>query len=402
MPEGRLSVAWISFFPLEWLPDAPEPLRNLSRRHPAPWQRVLLDELKEVEDLDIHIFAVRRDYPRDYSFKRGNAMFHCVKMPRGMRTLSFFWWETILIRRALSVLRPDLVHAWGSERGAALVASRLTYPNLVTMQGLLEWCLEHVEMGWFMRLEARLERVSLQRASVVTAESRFAVDWLHARYPHLQPRQVEHAPNWLFHRLERRPVTKPLSSLFVGTMCRLKGTDLLLRALDKLQRELDFRLTIVSGEAPEFARHLRTIGSAALWERIVILTNLTQPQVAEQMARATIMLFPTRVDNSPNSVKEAVVCGLPVVASAIGGIVDYVLPDRNGLTFEPGNLEQFITSIRASVAHPLFGQGKVDGETLRQMRDYLSPKTMAEGFLAAYRTVAEFAAREGKDKIDAR
>ena len=388
MPEGRLSVAWISFFPVEWLPDAPEPLRKLSRRHPAPWQRVLLDELRSADDLDLHIFAVRRHYPADFSFQRANATFHCVKVPPGMRTLSFFWWETLLIGRALKALRPDLVHAWGTERGAALVASRLRHPALVTMQGLLGWCAEQIKPDNFMRLEARLERVSLRRASVVTAESKFALGWLHERFPHLQVRQVEHAPNWLFHQLVRRASLKPFNFLFVGTMSRLKGTDLLLQALDKLLNEIDFRLTIVSVETPEFLKHLRTLGSAALWERITILTNLTQPEVAAQMETATIMLFPTRVDNSPNSVKEAVVAGLPVVASAIGGIVDYVIPGQNGLLFKAGDLDEFVATIRAAVAHPLFSRGHVDIKTLNQMRNYLSPPTMAKRFLEAYRFVS--------------
>jgi glycosyltransferase involved in cell wall biosynthesis len=306
-----------------------------------------------------------------------------------MRTLSLFWWETLLIRRALKTLQPDLVQAWGTERGAALVASRLPFPFLVTMQGLLEWYLEKVPLGQLFRLEAHLERASLRCASVATAESNFAIHWLRQHYPYLELHQVEHAPNWLFHKVIRQPVCKPLQFLSVGAMGPLKGTDLLLRGLDRLRDELDFRLTLVGGEAPEFIKKLKDITSPALWDRVTLLTNLSQPEVAQQMARATLLLFPTRVDNSPNSVKEAVVAGLPVVASAIGGIVDYVLPDRNGLTFEASDLDAFVASIRAAVKHPLFGQGKVDPDTLTQIREYLSPATMAQGFLRAYRRVRQ-------------
>ncbi|HEV2208052.1 MAG TPA: glycosyltransferase [Verrucomicrobiae bacterium] len=389
-PRPPLTVAWISYFPIEWLPQLPELLRNLPKLHPATWQRVLLDELRARTDLKLHVFAVRKHFPQHQTFEWEGVTFHCLKVPGGFRTLSLFWWETLLLRPRLKALRPDLVHAWGTERGAAMVASRLRYPYLVTMQGLLEWYLQQVDLGRVMRLESRLERISLKRASVVTVESRFGVDWLRRHYPHLEVRQAEHAPNWLFHQVQRRPQLRPLHFLFVGIMSLIKGTDLLLHALDRLRTELDFRLTVVGSAPAEFLARMKASTSAALWERITLRHGLSQAQVAEEMARATMVLFPTRADNSPNSVKEAVVAGVPVVASAIGGIVDYVLPDRNGITFPAGDLEELVRAIRAAAAHPLFSQGQVQPQTLRQMREYLSPRKMATEFFAAY----ERAARE--------
>ena len=306
-----------------------------------------------------------------------------------MRTLSLFWWETFLIRRCLKGIQPELVHAWGTERGAALVASRLGFPYLVTMQGLMQWYAERATLSRFQQLESWLEPTSLRRASVVTTESTFAVRWLREHYPHLEVLQAEHAPNWVFHRLERRPQTKPLDFLYVSVLSFIKGTDLLLRGLDQLRNELDFRLTIVGAPSPEFVARMKAVTSAALWERITFRHNLAQAEVAQEVARATMVLFPTRVDTSPNSVKEAVVAGAPVVASAIGGIVDYVVPGRNGLTFPAGDLAAFVQAVRTAVTHPLFGQGKVENETRDRMREYLSPRIMRERFLSAYQRVFE-------------
>ena len=382
-----LRVAWVSFFPVEWLPDAPEELRPMPRLHPAPWQRILVDELKGVPNLELHVFSVRKYFPRSFSFQREGVNFHCVKVPGGWRAPSLFWWETLALRRRLKRIQPDLVHAWGSERGAAIVASRLGYPHLVTMQGLLQWISQFVPLGRAERVELRLENPGLRRAKVVTAESSFAVNWLREHYPHLEVRQVEHAPNWLFHRVTRRPQPGPTRFLFVGTLSYLKGGDLLAQAMDKLRMELDFHLTIVSSHGDDYLANMKAVSSTALWERVTLRQNLTQTEVAEEMVRATIFLFPTRVDNSPNSVKEAVASGLPVVASAVGGIVDYVRPGRNGVTFPAGNLEAFVRAIREAVAHPLLGQGKVEEETLHEMREYLSPRMMGEKVLGAYERV---------------
>ena len=96
------------------------------------------------------------------------------------------------------------------------------------------------------------------------------------------------------------------------------------------------------------------------------------------------MIHPTRADNSPNAVKEAVVAGVPVIASDIGGIPDYVFPGQNGFLFPPGDATACLTAIRTACHHPLISKGLVDGSTLEKTRDYLSPRKMGKGFWAVY------------------
>jgi glycosyltransferase involved in cell wall biosynthesis len=99
-----------------------------------------------------------------------------------------------------------------------------------------------------------------------------------------------------------------------------------------------------------------------------------------------MLLLPTRADVSPNAVKEAVAAGLPVLASDIGGVPDYVSPGKNGLLFPPGDADGFLAALEAAAEHPLFSRGAVDPLSLAQSRDYLSPVRMARNFLAAYET----------------
>jgi len=311
-------------------------------------------------------------------------VFHVLKTRAGLRTPSLFWMDTVLIRRALKHLNPDLVHAWGTERGAALVASRLEWPSVVTMQGLLSWYEELIPLSLYERFAALVERVSLRRAKVVTTESNFAVNYLSQRYPRLQVRQAEHAPNWLFHRLERRPQTVPVRFIAVGTVAYRKGTDLLLRALGRLVNEMNFELTVVGAPDAGFLAPLRSELPAALWERIHFKTHLTPSQVAEELGTATISVLPTRADTSPNAVKEAVAAGVPVVATRVGGVVDYVVHGENGLLVDSEDLDGLTKALREAARHPLFGQGRVNAETCRRMREYLSPDRMAQNFCAAY------------------
>src|SRR5213593_2483162 len=333
-----MTVAWISDYPIEWMPDPPRELRGAPRQHPATWMPVLLGELQQCSALKLHVIVLRKTAPRDFEFQRGGVVFHVIKTRAGQRAPSLFWADTVLIRRVLKRLKPDLVHAWGTERGAALVASRLEWPSVVTMQGLLSWYAELIPLNLHERFVALLELISLRRARVVTTESSFAVNYLRQRFPRLQVRQAEHAPHWLFHRLERRPQTAPVRFIAVGTVDYRKGSDLLLRALGRLVSELRFELTVVGAPNAALLAALRAELPAALWERIQFKTHLSPSQVAEELATATISVLPTRADTSPNAVKEAVVAGVPVVSTRIGGVVDYLIDRENGLLVDSEDL----------------------------------------------------------------
>jgi glycosyltransferase involved in cell wall biosynthesis len=388
MSAAPLTVAWISFFPVEWLADVPEPVRRLTRGHPAPWQQVLLAELEGHPGLRLHIFALRRQFETDCHFERRGVNFHLLKTRGGWRAPTFFWLDTWLLRRALREIGPDVVHAWGVESGAALVAPRLKYPHLVTMQGLMSWIASVVPLNRYQRFIARLEKHALSRVSTVTAESAFAVQYLRRQHPRLDIHQIEHAPGWMFHQVRRQPQTDPVKFIFVGSPTHLKGVDLLFATLDRIKDGIRFELTVVCAGDDTYFQQLRPGMSAELWSRIRFCYNLTSAEVAREFATATMMLYPTRADNSPNAVKEALVAGLPVVASEIGGIPDYLFPGRNGLLFPSGDGDAFARAIRAACAHPLFRLGQVDGGALQEVREYLSPRLMAQKFLQAYHLAA--------------
>ncbi|HRT55378.1 MAG TPA: glycosyltransferase family 4 protein [Candidatus Paceibacterota bacterium] len=390
MDTRPLTVAWCSYFPVEWLPDAPEVIRRLPRRHPASWLQAGVEEFKQRDNLKLHVIELRKGLREDVTFDSGRVTFHCLKVPGGLRAPTLFWLDTFLIRRRLKQVRPDAIHAWGSEKGAALVASRLAYPYLVSLQGLMQYFSELLDLKTYERAAAWFERVSLRRARVASGESTFVVNWLRRHYPHLEVHHVEHTPTWTFYGVKREPETRPIQFLFIGSIGYRKGTDLLLLALDRLRKELDFRLTLIGFSADaEFLDRLKSQTSAELWDRVNLLRTAPTSQVLEHMGRATMVLFPTRADTGPVAVKEAVIAGVPVIGSAMGGIPDYVAPGKNGLIFPPGDLEGFTNAIRQACAHPLFSRGQVDPAALADVRERLSPRRMADGFLQIYQRLAK-------------
>jgi glycosyltransferase involved in cell wall biosynthesis len=385
MSPRPLTVAWFSFFPVEWLSEVPEVVRRVPRDHPASWQQVLLAELEQVPGLKLHIVALRKTYPRRFSFERHGVHFHLRRTIGRLRAPSLFWLDTWLIWNVLRRIRPDVVHAWGVEYGAAAVAPRLKYPYVLTMQGLLTWLRSQSPLNAYHRLIAMMEPWTVPQAPLVTTESSFGMEYLARQYPGLNLRQVEHAPRWLFHRLPRRPQSAPFRFLFIGAFGPPKGADVLVQALDQLRPDVPFELVAVGEPAADTLAALKGVTSPELWQRVQFRSHLAPEQVAEEMSQATLLIHPTRADTSPNSVKEAVAGAVPVVASRVGGIPDYVFHDKNGLLCEPGSVADLAKALRTACQHPLFSRGLVDAVTLARVREYLSPTTMGRKFSEIYR-----------------
>ena len=382
-----LTVAWISDFPVEWLDHVPDSVRSLPRGHPATWQMVLLEEFERDPRLKLHVVVMKKLIPRNFSFERNGVTFHLLKHRAATRAPTLHWLDTFLIRRVLRGVKPDLVHAWGSEKGAGLVASRMNYPYLMTIQGLLGWYGEVLPLNRTEKFYVRVENASLARARHVSTESKFSIAWLQKNHPHLAVHQVEHAPRWLFHQAPRRPRSDVIRLLATGTLGHRKGTDLLLQALAELSPEILFEALLVGAPNPTFVEPFLAHLPPELRRRITFKSNLPASEIAGELSRATLLLHPTRADTSPNAVKEAVVAGVPVVASAVGGIPDYVIPGENGFLFKSGDKTDFAAMIRAALGHPLFRRGLVTASSLEKSRDYLSPARMASSFFAAYQAV---------------
>jgi len=188
----------------------------------------------------------------------------------------------------------------------------------------------------------------------------------------------------MFSSIVRQPQVSPPQILCVGSFLEWKGADVVIEALDGFEGE--FNLLWIGSKNRALEETLRSRTSATLWSRITFKHDVPAAEVANHLSRATLFVHAALADNSPNSVKEAVVAGVPVVATHTGGIPDYVTPGRNGFLFKSGDRLDCREKIRQALTHPLFAQGQVEPETLRKVRHYLSAETMASKFFEGYLT----------------
>jgi glycosyltransferase involved in cell wall biosynthesis len=81
---------------------------------------------------------------------------------------------------------------------------------------------------------------------------------------------------------------------------------------------------------------------------IVYLGKIKAKQLVENMLKANVFVHPSYIDNSPNSLCEAMMLGMPVVATYAGGISSLVENNVSGYLVQPGdsfNLASFIIKL---------------------------------------------------------
>ena len=80
------------------------------------------------------------------------------------------------------------------------------------------------------------------------------------------------------------------------------------------------------------------------------LGNLSDDRkLSSVYAACDVFIAPSREDNLPNTVLESLACGTPVVAFAIGGMPDMILPGKTGYLAEPFSGESIASAIRQAL-----------------------------------------------------
>src|SRR5215470_9511560 len=149
--------------------------------------------------------------------------------------------------------------------------------------------------------------------------------------------------------------------LFVGRLQPLKGLDTLLRAVHLVRQHYPtLHVRIVGGgvdegdphEAEELGR-LRALADHLDLTPYVTFTK-AQPQetLAQYYAAADVLVMPSHYESFGMVVLEAMACGLPVVASRVGGLASTVVHERTGLLVPVGARHAFAQAIMRVLASP--------------------------------------------------
>lgn len=276
--------------------------------------------------------------------------------------------------------RPDVIHCFGTEYPHTLAAVKACKDKNKLLLGLQGICFALAEAyssdlpgGVFRRFLFRdflkqdnlvqqqkkfrkrgeLEKETLRLAKHVTGRTAWDKETVLAVNPGLRyypmnetMRPVFYEGQWSYENC------RPHSIFLSQGDYPIKGLHYVLWALPKILEVYPDTRVYVAGQSiirystlkerlkiSSYGKYLLDlIKKNKLEEKITFLGKLDDKGMKKQYLSAELFLCPSALENSPNSLGEAMLLGVPCVAAAVGGIPS-LFSEKEGILFEGGNAE---------------------------------------------------------------
>ncbi|KKL44591.1 hypothetical protein LCGC14_2364160, partial [marine sediment metagenome] len=151
----------------------------------------------------------------------------------------------------------------------------------------------------------------------------------------------------LFNGIKRNPSIK-IRFGFLGRLVPVKGISLLIDAFNEIDHS-KAELTIY-GKLPSSHMFLK---ERCLNSGINFKGCYNYKEISKVLSNIDVLVTPSIwFENSPLVIHEAFLAKIPVITSNLGGMAELVIHEKNGLLFEPGNVEDLTEKINIFIKNP--------------------------------------------------
>jgi glycosyltransferase involved in cell wall biosynthesis len=264
--------------------------------------------------------------------------------------------------------RPDIVHVHGTEGGFGMLAGGDSpAPVVISLQGILQAYRRLYFAGrtpgevaglvlsreflkgrgvvhryLLLRRQAEREAQILREARWFIGRTAWDRGMLASTNPGAQYYHCDEIMRPEFYGVEWRGSDRHSARLYTTSSALLgKGTECLLEAVAMLERwgvgGLSLRVAGVQPGSEIDGLYRRRAYRLGVEGRVTWLGRLGAAQIVDELLAADINVYPSHVDNSPNALVEAMLVGVPSVASRTGGIPSLMKDGEEGLLVRRGD-----------------------------------------------------------------
>ena len=275
--------------------------------------------------------------------------FRRVRFVRGLFRIAFLFWLLLRVGR-----RHDVLYVQSPSHIGLLVvlaARILGKPVVLRFPGDVAWertfarggtkktlheFLRAPEGGWRTSLLLRIQRIVAMRADRVVTPSTYIRNALIEAYG-VRPthiRAIHHSLDTISVTANRDGNNGPLI-LSVGRLVRHKRITDLIAAMPRVATAFHAARLLVVGEGAERARLEAEAEQLGIANRVTFLDSVPRDRVLQMMGEADLLVLPSLAETLSHVAIEAIVIGLPVVATAIPGLTEVLEHEKTALLVPP-------------------------------------------------------------------
>ena len=142
-----------------------------------------------------------------------------------------------------------------------------------------------------------------------------------------------------------------------------------LRAFAQVLQAVPAARLTVAGTGPELAALQTLATELGVAAQVEFAGRLDRDDMAQRLRQCAVALNPSRVDNTPNSVLEALASGVPVVSTHVGGVPFLVQHEHTALLVPPGDPQAMAQQVLRLLQDPALAAG-LAANGLREVQRY--------------------------------
>ncbi len=364
---------------------------DLIKRYTS-WNVNLVKGLRELETLELLVITSDPLLARTQVIEDDHFTIYFIHPPRRANLLTGFQWLRFKALKILQDFKPDIVHGIGTEHIYPYIAVHSSYPHVVTVHGIMNEIVRKSKLPIISkkRLFALLERYVFKQSQHLISISPY-VEYVVKNFTKAKIYSVENPVAEGFFKEKADPGASK-TILFVGDIQQRKDLLTLLDAFSIVRNHNnihdDLRLSIVGSvvEPGYFEQVQSRIGEDHIQKNIQFHGFVSPGRLPEVYAHAAFLMLSSIEETAPMCIAEAMSCGLPVVATDVGGVRHMV---RDGVT-------GFVIPVRDPTALAEAANQLLRDKALRkrmgnaakvEAKNRFHPRTVAEKTLNVYRAI---------------
>ena len=295
--------------------------------------QALLQGFAKLPDVEVHVVACVKEPVPHTPKLADNIFFHPLITP-GRWTRTLYARCVAATRRKLQELKPDIVHAQGTERDCALAGVYSGFPNIITIHGNMREVAKALRAPFFSfyTIQTFLETWAIRRTIGVLCLTNYTRDQVVDRTPRTWI--LPNAVNETYFNLQR--AENPTAEILcIANVDARKNQNFLIRALDPIAEANGIKLTFLGKgtDGEPYFEEFKALVNARKWCAFEGFKK--GRELHDRLRSARMVVLPSLEENCPMVVLEAMAIGVPIAAARSGGTPDLIDDGVNGLMFGP-------------------------------------------------------------------